>query len=138
MNKEAIQHKIKFIGYKIYDFSIQMDMNQQLISNELNFNISTKSKLNGSKGFFVDINIDLTSNDKSLNMMVNTRAEFETENEIFEDFLSTNLVTINAPAIVFPFIRAFISTVTVNSGYNPIILPTINFVQLKNDFDSKK
>lgn len=32
----------------------------------------------------------------------------------------------NAPAILFPYVRAYISTLTALSGINPITLPTLN------------
>ncbi len=52
---------------------------------------------------------------------------FETDEEIIESFKSSNFVTINAPAIAYPFFRSFISTITLNAGYEPILIPTINF-----------
>ncbi|MCC6724995.1 MAG: protein-export chaperone SecB [Saprospiraceae bacterium] len=42
------------------------------------------------------------------------------------------MLNINAPAIAFPFLRSLISTVTLNSGFNPAILPSVNFLQEKN------
>lgn len=33
---------------------------------------------------------------------------------------------INAPAILFPYVRAYISSLTALSGISPIILPTLN------------
>lgn len=55
---------------------------------------------------------------------------FETDEEIIEDFKSSNFVTINAPAIAYPFLRSFISTITLNAGYEPVLIPTINFQAL--------
>ena len=52
---------------------------------------------------------------------------FETDDEIIGSFKSSNFVTINAPAIAYPFFRSFISTITLNAGYEPILIPTINF-----------
>ena len=37
---------------------------------------------------------------------------------------------INAPAIIFPFIREHIASISVKAGLNPILLPPINFVSL--------
>jgi preprotein translocase subunit SecB len=65
-----------------------------------------------------------------MDIELNSHSKFETESEIEEDYLNDGMVTVNAPAIVFPFIRAFINTVSTNAGYNPIILPAINFVAL--------
>jgi preprotein translocase subunit SecB len=40
---------------------------------------------------------------------------------------------INAPALLFPYIRAYISTLTNLSGLKPINLPTINMTRLGQD-----
>ena len=37
---------------------------------------------------------------------------------------------INAPAIIFPFIREHIATLSLKAGIYPILLPPINFVKL--------
>ena len=37
---------------------------------------------------------------------------------------------INAPAIIFPFVREHLATVTMKAGINPILLPAVNFVEL--------
>ena len=37
-----------------------------------------------------------------------------------------NFICINAPAIIFPYIRAYVSTLTSLSGIPTIIMPTIN------------
>ena len=41
----------------------------------------------------------------------------------------------NAPAILFPYIRAYISTLTNLSGYKPINLPTLNLTSLREDLE---
>lgn len=54
---------------------------------------------------------------------------FSTKEDINKEFMTSPFIKINAPAIGYPFLRSFISMLTVNSGYNPAILPTINFVE---------
>ncbi len=55
---------------------------------------------------------------------------FETDSKIDENFKDSSFLKINAPAIAFPYIRAYISNLTLQSGYDSIILPSINFVSL--------
>jgi preprotein translocase subunit SecB len=57
---------------------------------------------------------------------------FKTSEPINEAFKQSDFPSVNAPAIAFPFLRSFISTVTLNAGYEPAILPSINFVNFKN------
>jgi preprotein translocase subunit SecB len=57
---------------------------------------------------------------------------FKTDGIINQEFKESDFTSINAPAIAFPFLRSFIATITLNAGYNPIILPSINFLNFKN------
>jgi preprotein translocase subunit SecB len=38
--------------------------------------------------------------------------------------------TINAPSIMFPFVREFLAGVSLKAGLNPILLPPVNFAAL--------
>lgn len=58
---------------------------------------------------------------------------FETDEAITDNFKISNFVTINAPAIAYPFLRSFISTITLNAGYDPVLIPTINFQALAEE-----
>jgi len=44
-----------------------------------------------------------------------------------------NFFYINAPALLFPYVRAYISTLTNLSGFEPINLPTLNMTKLGED-----
>ena len=58
---------------------------------------------------------------------------FETEDSITEEFKSSYIPSVNAPAIAYPFFRAFVSNLALNAGYDPIILPTVNFQALAKE-----
>ena len=57
---------------------------------------------------------------------------FSTSSPIDGEFKKSPFTLINAPAIAFPFVRSFVATITLNSGFNPAILPSINFLEFKN------
>jgi len=59
-------------------------------------------------------------------------AWFKTSEPITDEFKKSSFPKVNAPAIAFPFLRSFISTVTLNAGYSPALLPSVNFVNFKN------
>ena len=61
---------------------------------------------------------------------VKATAHFETSEKVSADFENSPFARINAPAIAFPYVRAFISNFTLNSGYNPVLLPSFNFVEM--------
>ncbi|AWB68952.1 hypothetical protein C2869_06965 [Saccharobesus litoralis] len=54
-------------------------------------------------------------------------AEFDLDSPIDQEFMDSSFPHVNAPAIAYPYLRSTVSTVCLNSGYNPVILPTINF-----------
>lgn len=54
---------------------------------------------------------------------------FELDAEILKD----QFFTVNAPAIAYPFLRAFIATFCVNAGYPVKMLPAVNFQAMHND-----
>ncbi len=42
-------------------------------------------------------------------------------------------VNVNAPAIIFPFIREHLSSLSSKAGLNPILLQPVNFVKMAQD-----
>ena len=57
---------------------------------------------------------------------------FETENGESDKFIK------NAIAILYPYVRALISTYTANANINPLILPAINVNKLIENSEDKK
>ncbi|MGB2867849.1 MAG: protein-export chaperone SecB [Bacteroidota bacterium] len=49
-----------------------------------------------------------------------------------------NFSKINAPAIVFPFVREHLMSLTQKAGLNPIIINPINFVELSKRSETKQ
>lgn len=82
-----------------------------------------------NREFKILFNIKLSDN-KNFNIVLEFVSVFSTDEEIDENYMQEKFVKINAPAIAYPFLRSFIATLLVNSGYPPVILPTINFVKL--------
>lgn len=80
------------------------------------------------KQFIVVFDIDLK--DKSFDLIFRVSFVFTTEEKITEEFKFSDFPKINAPAIAFPFIRSYISNLTLQSGFDPVILPSINFMKL--------
>lgn len=64
--------------------------------------------------------------DGCFDFFLNGLGEFFFEKEMDDVQLKKNFVNINAPAIMFPYVRAFISTFTGNLGgiLNSLVIPT--------------
>ncbi|MCU0443640.1 MAG: protein-export chaperone SecB [Microscillaceae bacterium] len=57
---------------------------------------------------------------------------FRTSEAITDDFKNSNYPNINAPAIAYPFLRVFIANFTLNAGFQPAMIPVINFFEEYN------
>lgn len=77
--------------------------------------------------------------DKLYDLLVEAIFNFELIDEIItEEFKLSSFPKVNGPAISFPYLRAYISNLTLQSGLDPVILPSINFVRFGNDDSSDK
>lgn len=96
------------------------------------FEIKPQAVINRKNGQFhinIDIEINDSENEFSLKMFAVGIFEFETDKE--QNLL--NFMSINGPAIIFPYIRSFISSFTALSGFDTITLPTLNLSGFKDD-----
>lgn len=82
------------------------------------------------KTFILSFAFKATCNDNDI-VFVNCIAEFEFKNELtFEEI--PEFFYANSIAILFPYIRSMVSTVTLQANVQPLILPTLNLVSLKD------
>lgn len=102
-------------------------------------NFKNSFDLNTSNSFVDDndksentffINFNITIDDKEFKLVIDSIHQFDTEEPITEEFKKSDFPKVNAPAIAFPYLRAFISTITLQSGLKPVMLPSINFVEV--------
>jgi preprotein translocase subunit SecB len=80
--------------------------------------------------FIVEFDAKVSNTPKTVLLSTKFQVIFKSQNEVTKEYLDSPGIKINSPAIAFPFLRGFVSTVSVNAGYPPIILPSINFVRL--------
>lgn len=131
MNKENVA-AIQFIGYRItkidYDCNPSFEFPSGEIAYKFIFNKSlfVLSKEEVQENVCVDVffseNDDITDAPFRLSVEIAGRFRCTTE---WKSELEPNVL-----AIMFPYLRSIVSTVTCNSGREPIILPTINIASL--------
>lgn len=130
--------KIAFKNFKCKSFTF--NSSTEYLNGTLPKDISLKIDTNPSVDidnpnyFSLEFLLNLSSKDDVTSIKASFIGEFETDGNlnIDSDFLNSSFITVNAPAILFPFIRSYISTMTINAGLNPIVLPTINFANRIN------
>ncbi len=85
-----------------------------------------------NKRFFVCF--DLTLNDPRYDLFTEVIYPFNViDGEIDETFIASHFPRVNAPAIAFPYLRAMISNITLQAGLKPVMLPSINFAEAKEN-----
>jgi preprotein translocase subunit SecB len=117
-----------FEGFKIIKsyFEINDSDNNQTFS--INFN--PKGVINKeSLKFEMELGVIINENDNKFRAEIIVIGHFKFGADLGEDMLD-NFFYKNAPAILFPYIRAYITTLTSLSGINPVILPTLNLSML--------
>jgi preprotein translocase subunit SecB len=120
MEKNA---KLQFKGHKIVKSEIVF--NNDDVSPEISLEIERSSILKSTTEIEVTTKTKIIDNNNSVNIYVELIGYFVFDSDI--DEMTKNIFTnVSAPAILFPYIRAYISTLTALSGRSPILLPTIN------------
>ena len=85
--------------------------------------------LKTDKVFVLAQDLEISEENNKFSIKIKSLAQFDFD-EIPEDEASFSFFTINAPAIVFPYIRAYISNLTTLSGLSTITLPTLNLIDM--------
>lgn len=117
-----MKSQLNFVNFVVPNFlfeKVQVDQPENIFEVIPQAVISRKNKQ-------FHINIDLKifdpENDFNLKMLCVGIFEYDTEDEQ----LLLNFLSVNGPAIVFPYIRSFVSSFTSLSGFDTITLPTLN------------
>jgi len=105
---------------------------KSLNEKDLNFAINIEKDLK-EKNLYIALIVTLRdiSENEGLFIKIKMLGVFEMVNSnalSVEDFSR-----INAPAIIFPFVREHVSSLTLKAGLEPIFLPPINFVELSKN-----
>jgi len=122
----SVQPKLMFHGV---DFvNIKFETNQQYDNEtEIDLNIDPKIFYPEKEPDFFKIFMEISIRcDNYFNLNLVGIGNFELDKEFENQKLKKAFVNANAPAIMFPYIRAFITTLTSNLGNvtGPLVIPT--------------
>jgi len=123
--------KIQLDNWKVKNLSFSAISDEKREDNAFSLNTGNFYPEDELKKFGIIFNIEIK--DKRFDLNIEAVFIFSLDNEITEDFKVSDFPKINAPAIAFPYLRAYISNLTLQSGFQPIILPSINFVALAKE-----
>lgn len=123
---------IRFLGYRITKLEYVCDASYEFAKEgEMCFRFQKSETAIGENGiqlilasniFFGSEEDDMESSPYRLSLEIAARYESdEPWNEKWEQ---------NALAILFPYVRAIVSSVTAQSGREPLVMPTVNIAEL--------
>lgn len=96
---------------------------------EFNFEFDPAGKVYPSLGQFeLYLGLEVREKNDLLRISIKTVSFFTYEEE--GDLVDNKFFTLNAPAIVYPYIRAYIATLTAQSGIGTITMPAMNLMPL--------
>lgn len=126
--------EFQFQGYRIQKSFIEIF---EVGDDDLNIDFEMSGHITVEKGLFV-LTLTTKINNKSnkINIEVTAIGKFNFPKDSVLDNLN-NFFYLNAPALLFPYVRAYISTLTNLSGIKPITLPTLNLTELGKSLKDK-
>ena len=122
--------KLKIKGYHVVKLELGTDshVSPNSTNDDLSFQIGQFYNDKVSNEFMLGFKVSISRVELQLNLEM--RFIFEADSNIDEEFKQSSFPKINAPAIAFPYLRAFISTLTMQAGYETLMLPSFNFVEI--------
>jgi preprotein translocase subunit SecB len=127
--------QIQFLGTKVKESHIVF---KEKGSYTIDLDFIAKGLIRKSSSVFI-LTIDVKINDIEDKFLINisSESEFSFSNDIDIEKYKESYFVLNAPAIVFPYIRSYISALTSLSGMPTLTLPTLNLTaigeQLQNN-----
>jgi preprotein translocase subunit SecB len=125
------ESKFQFKGFVITRSLFERNENE--LSKKVSLGFSPKGVYNKKDSSFqLTLGVAISNENASFKIELEAVADYLFETEYESEDIS-NFFYINAPALLFPYIRAYISTLTNLSGLMPINLPTLNMTRVGED-----
>lgn len=127
---------IKLVSTKVAELNLYTELDKPVEADVFNLSYSDCYADDRPSNFLVRFEVSIHSVN-GFKIDVVFFAEFETDEEITDEFRESSFPVINAPAIAYPFLRSFIGTVTLNAGVEPLLLDAVNFQALAKKMNRK-
>lgn len=124
MNIQLRKWKVAKLDMQLYD----QEGNNDEANRSFKFSYKTAGLPRSKNSFVVSFEVSIIGQDFKMDLLMDFF--FVTDNNLDDTFFRSPFAKVNAPAIAFPYIRSYISNLTMQSGYETVVLPSINFVKL--------
>lgn len=133
MEKKILPAAFSLINFKFIEFHFDYESAPSDQKLDINFNPSGIFH-NNNKNY--DLKIEFLASDESKQKVnafikVSILAEFDFKNVSSIEEIPSYFYK-NSIAIVYPYIRAFVSNLSLQANYGPFILPTLNLSMLED------
>lgn len=130
------QHEsvLKLLSIKVISASFELVGDME---NNIKLDLDINKKLNVEEEVYTLTLETRVSAVDNINIETTTKAEFTVDNVVYNDDIK-ELVEKNGTAIMFPYIRSYITSLTNQPGISPIILPAININNLIDDIKKEE
>lgn len=129
---QEIKSTLKYIGYHVDNLLFKRNPDFKEHKVEVLFDVASEVQYFEENKALVTVTLvifpDAQKNDFPFSMDLSVTGEFQIEN--YDQTRDSKLFEINAVSIMFPYLRALVSTITANANVAPLILPPINVIQL--------
>ena len=126
MKKQEAQ--FRFLDFKVVKSIYQIDTQKFKQGGKLDVNFKFPAESDFAQKNLIPFPMEvlIENEDKSLRIQVGIIGIFESDVDLTKE---KSFIEVNAPAIIFPYIRAYVSNLTSMSGIQPILLPTYNMTK---------
>ena len=114
---------ITFKGFKVLNLTFKTE--QSGLSDSFRLGYQAQYPTDSDRDFVVRFDAEIASKAGVL-IQVDYAGFFASPVPITPEFREGPFPAVNAPAITYPYLRSFITTLTANAGVQPIILPILN------------
>lgn len=116
------ESSFSFVEYKIHKSTLILSDTE--ISRKMHFEINPSGEFVDEDKFILSLDVHVNDENHYFDVELEMRGTFMYKATDLERLIK--FISINAPAIMFPYIRAYVSTLTSLSGIPTIMMPTIN------------
>lgn len=128
MSEEQKKAKLQFKNFVVPEFYAKKIVEKSDIKDK--FKLEPQAVISRADNqFHIHMKLGLISLESEMEIDMIGIGIFYYEVEDEQELL--NYMALNGPAIVFPYLRSFISTYTSNSGFDTITIPTLNLARFK-------
>jgi preprotein translocase subunit SecB len=128
-----IDNNLNKVQFRFINFIVKESNIVLKEQGEFNINVDFDPKgyiFKSLNQFHLELNVEVKEVSDKFNVKIKSIAIFEFDSQAdLEQYTNTYFI-LNAPSIAFPYIRAYISNLTTQSGLFTITLPTFNLTAL--------